>query len=55
MFPLWSISCSIFSAFCLKPCVMKNAVEPITAPNAMRGVLLSANQTTAESIMETTA
>ncbi len=50
------MSCSIFSACCLKPCVMKNAVDPTTAPKAVRGLsVLRENHTTDESTMETIA
>jgi hypothetical protein len=48
-------SFSAFSAFSLNPCVMKNAVEPITAPNASIGLILSAYHTTVASNIDTVA
>lgn len=55
MCPLCSISCSSFSAFCLNPCVMKNAVLPSTAPNAIVGFCFSENHTTADKRIDTIA
>ena len=49
------ISCSAFSAFCLKPWVMKKAVEPTTAPNAISGLVFMAYQTIRVRIKEMTA
>ena len=48
-----SNSFSPFSAFSLNPCVIKNAVEPITAENASIGFILIEYQTTIASNIET--
>lgn len=46
---------SASSAFCLNPWVMKNAVEPATAPNASIEFIFNAFHTMKSSRMETTA
>src|SRR3989338_1873024 len=48
-------SFSFSSAFCLKPCTMKNAVEPTTAPNARSASLWMAYHVIMVSRTETTA
>ncbi len=53
--PLLDNFFSLASAFCLKPWVMKKAVEPTTAPKASSEFCFKANQTIMASSTETTA
>ena len=53
--PSLSSSRSLRSAFSLNPWVMKNAVEPTTAPNAIISLACRANQTITQSRIDTTA
>lgn len=46
---------SILSAFSLNPCVMKNAVDPTTAPNAIIGLVFIEYHTMSVSSIETIA
>ena len=52
--PVCISDASAFSAFCLNPWVMKKAVDPMTAPNAIIGFIFINDHTRTVRIIETT-